>query len=231
MAIHPSLTQYGIPAEEIEYKKMSIVDFDKAVLARRKRKERSIPSHDGLSQGKRTTVPWKRAKSLTLDILHQLFYELQICRTVEGSYKVSFQLLKEHPESIKYFATTDWPCFRKRIINHGFHIIEEQTHAWLVVQPCMYHTKDDRLVFDNPDLREAFGTPHRLRRAKDKGLLYEQFHHKMVICRPKKSNLELSLMESFKTLFPTIIQNLVERDHVTIEVDGFEITMNLKKSS
>ncbi|XP_049848652.1 uncharacterized protein LOC126315447 [Schistocerca gregaria] len=115
----------------------------------------------------------RRAKPLTVDTLHQIFETLHIEKDpTNGTYRLSLPILKTSDCSSKYFAVTEWQCFRKRIMNHGFEIMDEQQAVWIRVRPNL-KTPDGSLVFDHAELRSKYSTPCKIRDAKERGDIVE----------------------------------------------------------
>jgi hypothetical protein len=115
----------------------------------------------------------RRAKPLTVEILFQIFETLSIYKdTSSGTYKLMLPLLKSAECSSKYFAVTEWQCFRKRIMNHGFEIVDEQQAVWIRVRPNLA-TAEGILVFEDAELRKRFGTPCKIKNARERGEIFE----------------------------------------------------------
>ena len=115
----------------------------------------------------------RRAKPLTVEILAQIFETLAIFKdSATGTYKLMLPLLKSAECSSKYFAVTEWQCFRKRIMNHGFEIVDEQQAVWIRVRPNLA-TAEGVLVFEDAELRKRFGTPCKIKNARERGEIFE----------------------------------------------------------
>jgi len=115
----------------------------------------------------------RRAKPLTVEILHQIFETLNIFKDpVNGTYKLILPMLKSAECSSKYFAVTEWQCFRKRIMNHGFEIVDEQQSSWIRVRPNLA-TAEGLLVFEDAELRRRFSTPCKIKSARERGEIFE----------------------------------------------------------
>lgn len=115
----------------------------------------------------------RRAKPLTVDILWQIFEKLGIHKDpATGTYKLVLPNLKSADCSAMYFAVTEWQCFRKRIMNHGFEIIDEQPSLWIRVRPNLA-TPDGILVFEDAELRRRYGTPCKIKNARERNEIFE----------------------------------------------------------
>lgn len=115
----------------------------------------------------------RRAKPLTVEILFQIFETLGIAKDeATGTYKLLLPTLKAADCSSKYFAVTEWQCFRKRIMNHGFEIVDEQQSAWIRVRPNLANA-DGVLLFEDGELRRRFGTPCKIKSARERGEVFE----------------------------------------------------------
>lgn len=105
--------------------------------------------------------------------MYQIIDSLKICKDpIHGSYKLSLHTLKNSDCSRDYFSVTEWQCFRKRIVNHGFQIINESQPNWIIVRPNL-KTRDGLVVFENENLRNTYSTPSKIKIAKDHGELIE----------------------------------------------------------
>lgn len=113
----------------------------------------------------------RRAKPLTVEILYQIFETLGICKESNGTYKLMLPTLKSAEISSKYFAVTEWQCFRKRIMNHGFEIVEEQQSSWISVRSNL-STPDGTLLFEDAELRRRYGTPCKIKSARERGEIF-----------------------------------------------------------
>lgn len=115
----------------------------------------------------------RRAKPLTVEILYRIFEKLNIAKdSVSGTYKLVLPALKSAECSAMYFAVTEWQCFRKRIMNHGFEIVDEQQSAWIRVRANLA-TPEGVLVFEDLELRSRFGTPCKIKSARERGEIVE----------------------------------------------------------
>lgn len=115
----------------------------------------------------------RRAKPLTVEILYHIFEKLNIAKdSVSGTYKLVLPTLKSAECSAMYFAVTEWQCFRKRIMNHGFEIVDEQQSAWIRVRANLA-TPEGVLVFEDVELRRRFGTPCKIKSARERGEIVE----------------------------------------------------------
>lgn len=122
---------------------------------------------------KRTTKHQsRRAKPLTVDTLYHIFETLGVFKEAGGTYKLALPALKSAECSAKYFAVTEWQCFRKRIMNHGFEIVDEQQALWVRIRPNL-QTLDGLLVFDHAELRIKYSTPCKIKSARERGELLE----------------------------------------------------------
>jgi len=115
----------------------------------------------------------RRAKPLTVEILYQIFEKLGIQKeNVNGTYKLVLPTLKSAECSSVYFAVTEWQCFRKRIMNHGFEIVHEQQSSWIRVRPNLA-SPDGRLIFEDLELRRRYGTPCKIKNARERNEIFE----------------------------------------------------------
>lgn len=115
----------------------------------------------------------RRAKPLTVEILYHIFEKLNIAKDpISGTYKLVLPTLKSAECSAMYFAVTEWQCFRKRIMNHGFEIVDEQQSAWIRVRANLA-TPEGVLVFEDVELRRRYGTPCKIKSARERGEIVE----------------------------------------------------------
>jgi hypothetical protein len=115
----------------------------------------------------------RRAKPLTVEILFQIFEKLNIQKElINGTYKLVLPTLKSAECSSIYFAVTEWQCFRKRIMNHGFEIVDEQQSSWIRVRPNLA-SPDGRLIFEDLELRRRYGTPCKIKNARERSEVFE----------------------------------------------------------
>lgn len=116
----------------------------------------------------------RRAKPLTVEILFQIFEKLNIAKDVHsGTYKLVLPTLKSADCSAMYFAVTEWQCFRKRIMNHGFEIVDEQQSAWIRVRANLATPDGMTLVFEDGELRRRYSTPCKIKSARERGEIIE----------------------------------------------------------
>lgn len=169
----------------------------------------------------------KRAKPLNLDILHQIFSALNCTKDSDGNYLIRFADLKQNEISAKFFSVTEWQCFRKRIMNHGFDIVDEQQSSWIKARPSI-QSPDGRVVFDYPDLRSKYSTPCKIKVARERGELKD-----VAITEAQGQKVEQTIEDKvtseFRSNLPSILRNLVLLGEHRIVVEGYEIVMNMKK--
>lgn len=171
----------------------------------------------------------KRAKPLNLEILYQIFCSLDINKDEDGNYLIEFEDLKENEVSAKYFSATEWQCFRKRIMNHGFDIVDEHQLLWIKARPSI-QSADGRIVFDFYDLRTKYSTPCKIKIARDKGeLKYISPNNSQQI--KMDSSMEEKIELKLRSILPSIAKKLYSDGKTKVIVDDCEISLSLKRNS
>lgn len=170
----------------------------------------------------------KRAKPLNLEILHQIFCSLGIRKDEDGNYLLEFEDLKENEVSAKYFSATEWQCFRKRIMNHGFEIVDEHQLSWIKARPSI-QSSDGRIVFDFSDLRSKYSTPCKIKIARSKGeLKYINSDDPRPI--EMDSSMEQKLELELRSILPSIAKKLYSEGKTKVFIDDCEISITLKRN-
>lgn len=169
----------------------------------------------------------KRAKPLSLEILHQIFNSLNCTKDCDGNYLIRFTDLKQNDISAKYFAVTEWQCFRKRIMNHGFDIIDEQQSSWIKARPNI-QALDGRVLFHHHDLRTKYPTPCKIRQAREKGDLKDIVNAETVGLKEEET-FEDKVSSEFRGMLPALLKNLITIGEAHVLVQGYKISMSMKK--